>query len=144
MTCSMRALSHIYITKFQFVPLVELMQRKWVFVTNNNFKTYISLQSDVMAKKKFLLYMFFLLNLYVNLFLCFQRRRKKISFINSCRASKHLRCTFSTANLTYKNTQEERMKSRLELYLKMYDSMLCFIIGLHKKKAAEIFAASRG
>ena len=38
---------------------------------------------------------------------------------------------FSTVNLTFKNTKQERMKCRLE-------------IGLHKKKPSEMFAASKG
>ena len=37
---------------------------------------------------------------------------------------------FSTVNLTFKNTKQERMKCRLE-------------IGLHKKKPSEMFAASK-
>ena len=47
---------------------------------------------------------------------------------------------FYTANLTYKNTQQERMKCRLEIYLKVYDS--CYG-SARMKKSAQIFAASK-
>ena len=36
------------------------------------------------------------------------------------------------------------MKSRLEIYLKIYDSCNAFIIGLHKKKSAEVLETSKG
>ena len=48
-----------------------------------------------------------------------------------------------TANLTYKNTEQERMKCRLEIQFKCMTAVM-LIIGLPKKKAAKIFAAPKG